>query len=108
MKLFLVNITDTWIRKSLELIQNEVNLKQPLLRGQWRFFELSFIGPQAHMKVKHNLGFQPKDILLTSTIGPGIFNVNFDLTDKDNLDITTTDSCKIRAFIGTYSEGAIE
>jgi len=108
MKLYLQNIADTWIRKSLELVQREINQNQPLLRGNFKFFDLNLVGTLTNSKLPHHLGFQPKDAIITSTIGAGVLTINFDLCDKINLDISTTGSCKVRLFVGTYSEEVIE
>ena len=55
-------------------------------------------------KVSHNLDFVPKDIIQTSSIGVGVLTFNFDKFDDTLLDITTTGSITVRAFIGTFEE----
>jgi len=98
------DIEDLTVRNNFEVIQDGFR-EQPILKGKWKFFEISFDGVVTNEKYPHNLGFQPKDILQTSTTGVGDITFNYSSFDKENLDITTSGACTVRAFIGTYEEG---
>lgn len=102
--LFLEEISDTYIQ------QNFVRLlafftKQRLLGAEFKHFEISFKGAVTNSKFKHNLGFVPRDVIQTSSIGAGVLTWNYDKFDANFLDITTTGAVRVRAFVGSYQEG---
>jgi hypothetical protein len=106
-KFLLREISDTYIRKNFELLRDFFANEAALLRGQFKFIEITVPSAQANYKVAHSLGFQPKDVLVTSLTGAGAVTWNYSLFDRDNLDLTTTGACVIRAFIGAYEEGTV-
>lgn len=65
---------------STEVIQN----------AQWRLIELTFVADVVNYRFKHNLGFEPKDVIQTSNIGTGTIVYNFALFDKDYIDMTVS------------------
>ncbi len=95
-------------RENMRRIQNEFTSVQIILKGQWKFFELTFTGAVTNFKQKHLLMFVPKDVIQTSITGVGAVTWNYSLFDRTNLDITTTGACVIRAFVGAYLEGSGE
>jgi hypothetical protein len=105
-KLLVKEIEDDRSRENFKRIQKEFTENQIILKGQWRFFELIFTGAVTNFKQKHLLTFVPKDIIQTSIIGAGTLTWNYSLFDRENLDITTTGACTVRAFVGRYEEGA--
>ena len=102
----LVSTEDKVILENFRRIDKEWG-KEPILRGQWKFVEITFQGAVANFKFKHYLKFVPKDVIQTSLRGSGLVVWNYDLFDRDNLNITTTDACTVRAFIGRYEEGGV-
>jgi hypothetical protein len=60
-------------------------------------YTFDFTGDQTNFRFPHNLGFQPKDAWLTSEIGTGVLQFNYDLFDTEELDIT------VSGVSGTYS-----
>jgi hypothetical protein len=100
--LLLREITDPYVRENFSRIRDYVRL-QHQLEG-FKHYEITITGAQTHFKFPHNLGFQPKDVLVTSLTGAGSVSWNYDLFDRTNLNLSTTGSCVIRAFIGTYQE----
>ncbi|MCP3682930.1 MAG: hypothetical protein GY861_09590 [bacterium] len=69
-----------------------------------KHFEITFTQAETNFKYPHNLGFWPKDVLQTFITGAGAVTWNYGLFDGDDLDITTTGACTVRAFIGAFSE----
>jgi hypothetical protein len=53
-------------------------------------YEISFTKDETNLKFPHELGFQPKDVIVTSEIGTGSVQFNYDRFDPEFLDITTT------------------
>jgi hypothetical protein len=103
LRLDIQQIAEPWTRDNFRRIEREVR-SQPLLRGQWRFFELGFPAAVTNARVTHGLPFVPKDVLVTSVRGGGAASFNFDLFDATFLDITTTGPATIRAFVGSFVE----
>ena len=68
----------------------------------FRFFTFEFKTAESGRKFNHNLGFLPKDIVLTSKTGPGVVTFNQDLTTKDELSISSTDAAIIRFLAGSF------
>lgn len=57
---------------------------------------------QTNLKVRHNLGFIPKDVIKCKKVGAGDITMNYDKFDKDFLDVTTTGAVRLRVFVGTF------
>lgn len=74
----------------------------PLLQGNFRHLELEFNKAETNLKVPHNLGFKPEDIIQTSVTGAGSVTFNYNKFDNTNLDITTSGACVVRFFAGRY------
>lgn len=64
--------------------------------------EIETTDAQSNLKVRHNLGFIPKDLIRTKLVGSGDITFNHNEFDKDYLDITTTGDVRWRGFVGTY------
>ena len=79
----------------------------PFLQTNFQFFELDFGGVVSNEKVKHSLGFQPLDIIVTSSIGAGTATFNYDKFTSTTLDITTSGAVKVRFFGGRYEPSNI-
>lgn len=76
------------------------------LKG-FQHFEIVLEAAVTNKKYPHNLGFTPKDVIVTSLIGAGAITWNYELFDSENLDLTTTGAVTIRAYIGTHVEGSL-
>jgi len=105
-KLLVKETEDITTQENMRRIQEELTRFQPILKCQWKFFELTFTGAVTNYKYPHKLSFVPKDVIQTSLIGAGALTWNYSLFDRTNLDITTTGACVVRAFIGAYVGGA--
>lgn len=75
----------------------------PLLKGDFKFFEISVSSAVTNFKFKHNLSFIPMDVLQTYVSGGVSVTWNYDSFDRTNVDITTDGATTIRAFIGRYA-----
>lgn len=73
-----------------------------LLQGQFVHFELQFTAAVTSEKISHRLGFTPKDIIVTSLIGPGTVTFNYSEFTNDVLSITTNGAATVRFFGGAY------
>lgn len=98
------SIKDATVRLFAQRIRTEFN-DQVLLRGNWRFYQITFLGAVTNYKYPHKLQFIPTDVIQTSLTGAGSLTWNYASFDGEFLDITTTGACVVRAFIGRYKEG---
>ncbi len=105
-KLLVKEIKDPLIQENFKRLELELNLYQPMLRGEWQFFIITLTSAVTNFLYPHNLKFMPKDVLQTSITGTGALTWNYAKFDKTNLNITTTGPCVVRAFIGSYHEGS--
>lgn len=95
-------ITDPLVREALQKVEEYLN-DFDVLKGEWKFFEITFSGAVTNFKYPHNLPFIPRDIIQTSKTGSGSITWNYAEFDKDNLNITTTGALTVRALIGSCS-----
>ena len=105
-KLFVKEIKERFSQENFETLQNYIQ-DEALLKGEFKFFEITFTQAETNYKFPHKLGFQPKDVIQTSLTGAGSLTWNYDSFDSTNLNITTTDACVVRAFIGRYAENRL-
>ncbi len=107
-KLYVSQIDDVYIQQNFKTIGELFN-GVPWLKGEWRFFSFEITTAGTNQKLSHNLGYTPTDIIVTSTIG-GTIVFNYNNFTSQFLDVTTTvtsSPLKVRAFIGRYSEDAV-
>lgn len=102
-KLYVGEVEDEYSRDNFRKLERELR-EQPLLKGKFKFFEITFSKAVTNLKYPHNLGFAPKDILQTSLIGAGTVTWNYVKFDRTNLDVTTSGACVVRGFFGSYEE----
>lgn len=95
-------VKDMIARENFLKISEFVRDENLLLSG-FKFYEIIFTQAETNKKIPHRLGFTPKDVLQTSLIGDGAINWNYTLFDKEFLDVSTSDACTVRAFIGSYA-----
>lgn len=107
-KLYVSQFDDPYIQQNFKTI-GDLFRGIPFLKGEWKFLEFQVLATGTGQKVTHTLGYTPKDVIVTSTIGGSItFNYNsFDGTYL-NFDATvTTSPMTVRAFVGRYSEESV-
>ena len=98
--LLITEISDIRLRQNFTNLQNYFAANNQMLGFQ--FFEVNLTGATANFLLAHGLPSIPLDIMVTQVTGPGKVTFNFGLFDKTNINITTTDSARIRFFAGTY------
>lgn len=97
----LKDIKDEYIRENftrLSAWMRSFNLINP----NWKFFEITFTGGLTNHRYPHRLGYMPKDIIVTSVSNGGSVVFNYDLFNKDYLDLSVSGACTVRFFAGTY------
>lgn len=69
----------------------------------WRFFEVSLNDAVTDFAFKHNLAFQPKDIILTFVSNGATASFNYDLLTKENVVLTVSEACVVRFICGSFT-----
>jgi hypothetical protein len=94
------DIKDQRVRESLQWMY-EYMLAEPLLKGKFDFFEITTKGAVTALKIPHNLGFLPKDIIKTSEIG-GTTAFLYSQFTTQYVVITTSAALTVRFYGGSY------
>lgn len=102
----LEDIKDPRVRESLQWMY-EYLISEPLLLGKFDFFEVTTKGAVTALKVPHNLGFRPKDIIVTSQIG-GTATFLYNQFTAEYVVLTTTAGMTLRFFGGTYESENVQ
>ncbi|MNJ94792.1 hypothetical protein D3C87_124950 [compost metagenome] len=108
-QLNLDSIADKPTRDALQSLLDALS-GLPFLQGDGEFLELTVKGNPADLKVPHRLRRRPKDVLVTSLIGPATVTFNYDRFTKDLISVTASGApspdsiTKIRFFLGSFKE----
>jgi hypothetical protein len=102
-KLPLTSLVDRTIRDAFRTVQDFLNQNRQF--EGFRHLEIEIDGAVTNLKYPHLLGFQPKDVVVTSQTGAGQITWNYDKFDRELLDITTTGAVTVRVYVGTHKEG---
>lgn len=95
------------MQDNMQRLQNFFN-SDPLVNGQFKFFQSSFTQDLTDFKIPHGLNFIPKDVIQTSKVGTGTIVFNYALFDRTNISVTTsgtlaTDALVVRYLVGRLS-----
>ena len=104
-KFFLKETLDKYIRENfyrLDLFFKD----EDILKAEFSFFTLTIPAAVTNKKFAHNLSFVPTDVILLSVSKPDTTTVtwHYDKFDRENVEITTTAECTIRAFLGRFND----
>lgn len=97
-------ITDVYIRENFNALARYFLEQNQLLN--FKFLEFTFDGAVTAQKVPHGLGFTPKDVIRSKITGPGVCTFNHNLFDDEFINVSTTNSVRVRCFVGTYFRDA--
>lgn len=98
--LLIKEINDTYTQSNFKNLREYFNKQNQLFN--FNFVEFNFPAAVQNQKVAHGLALIPQDVIITRLTGAGSITLNWSLFDANNLDITTTDACRIRLFVGSY------
>jgi hypothetical protein len=93
-------INDPEVRRNFQNL-TEFIARQSQLAG-FQMIEFSFSQATENAVIRHSLGYVPKDVIITKSIGPGEITLNFGKFTSQEIVVSATDACEVRAFIGTY------
>lgn len=93
-------LKDPLLQRNFKNLQNFFDTE--IITMGFRFMEFTLDKETVNAKFAHNLGYIPKDVLVTRLTGEGQITFNYNLFDNRNIDVTVTGPVKVRLFIGTY------
>lgn len=98
--LFTKELADIYVRKNFENLSAYFQ-SQNQLYG-FNFLELNITGAVTNKTFAHGIGYAPQDIIVSRITGAGQISFNYNLFDKTNINVTTTGTCRVRLFVGSY------
>lgn len=103
MTFFIREIKDTYVQENFKQLDG-ILADDILAKGKFKFFQIDVSGAVTNQPRMHFLGFSPKDIIQTSSIGTGLLTWNYANFTSESIYFTTTGPVIVRAFIGRYEE----
>jgi len=103
LELILKDIDDPYIQENFSRLRRFID-DQPILAGNWQFFQLDIPSAQADLRFQHKLGFRPKDVIVLSVDGDKRVDFRFDLFTKDFIFLSTQGAACIRFLLGSYDQ----
>lgn len=109
LNLYIREIEDYFLRENFRKTKEFIGL-QPILNGDFRFFEITITGNKTNFKFAHNFTFTPKDVIQSSVTfsgGVGALVWNYSSFDSTFLNLTTSgagasDTIIVRALCGRF------
>lgn len=100
---FLISeIKDEVVRDNFQKL--ETFLRSLPFAGQWQFMEVKLTSTAPVEKIRHNLGFKPKDIITVSVEGDLTGHWLHSQFDRDYLYYNKSGPCVLRFFVGRVSQ----
>ena len=98
-------IEDVWVREGMQYLYERL-LAEAIISSRFSFFEYTFDGAVSDIQVRHNLGYIPKDIIVTG-VNPqaGAFTYKAELSTTSTITVSTSAACVVRLFMGNYTDG---
>lgn len=94
-------IQDIFTRKNFQSLVEYFQRQNQLVN--FEFFELNITGPTSGVQtLAHELGFTPKDVIITQMTGSGSISFQFGSFTLNSISYTCTGPCRVRFFLGTY------
>ena len=103
LRLDLAQLKDMPTQEAFKRLSEYIN-NSNILAGEFKHFEVKFPGADPAYKFTHNLGFTPKDIIITSISGNGVLTFNVDESNNKTITLTVSGSCTARFLLGTYEK----
>ena len=93
-------IQDLFIRKNFVNLVQYFSQQNQLVN--FNFFELVITSAVSNQSMNHNLGYLPKDVVVTQITGSGTIQFLYGQFTNTQFFYTATGACRVRFFIGTY------
>lgn len=101
-KMLTEQIPDEYVRDNFKRLANALDF-EPILRGNFKFFEIVLDAAVTGFDYPHSLTFLPKDVILEGISGGATITFHYDNFTTTNIQFTTSAGCTVRCFVGSYS-----
>lgn len=101
--LFTKEITDQWTQENFLRVQDFFKAF-PFIKGEFKFFEIVETAAVTNHEFPHNLGFQPKDVILLSNLENVALTWSYKDFTTDKIKYTLGGPTTLRFFLGRYAE----
>ena len=110
LQLDIFGIVDTFVRRNFERVQELIDRLNARYKADSQFagfehFDVEFSEAVTNKKLDHGIGEIPLDLVETFKTGAGTITYNYDSFDASTIDVTTTDACRVRFYLGVHKEG---
>lgn len=95
-------IADPFAQQNFQALNKYFREQNQLL--DFRFYEVVVSAATVGKKIAHGLPYSPLDILVTRVSGPGTVTFRYASFDGTYVVLDTTGACRVRFFVGTYSQ----
>ena len=94
-------LQDIYVRQNFQALVNYFQSNNQFYG--FNFFEIIETAAVTTAKtLTHNLGFIPKDVVVTQITGVGTLQLQYGAFTKTTISYITTGACRVRLFVGTY------
>lgn len=112
-KFFLSEIADRFVRENFQKIDSYFR-DEPFRKGRFKFIEKDLVADDAEVLAgypvtrtfRHELGFQPKDIIQLSATGGATIVWDYIQFTRTHLSLTFSADCTVRFYVGRHEESA--
>lgn len=98
--LIVKEIADKYLQKNFQKL-SEYFAQQNQLQD-FIFLEIVSTKAVTGLKIAHNLGYVPKDLVRTKQTGPGTITLDYPSWDEQFIYINSTGAFRLRCYVGTY------
>lgn len=95
------NLTPEKIQENFQKLREFIS-KNPVLSGNFKFYEVTVTNASANYPIYHRLGFEPKDVIITY-VSTGTASPVYSSFTKEKIELNVSTACSIRLLIGSMS-----
>ena len=97
--LFRKEIDDEFIQANFQRLMDYFD-DHPMIQGDFKFFEIELPSAVANFTYPHNLGYQPKDLILMHNSQNVTVTFNYLSFDREFISFTTSGATTLRFLLG--------
>jgi hypothetical protein len=104
-KLFMNEVVDPFIRENFRRLTDWLR-SEPIVNCGFKFYSIVIPSTSAQT-YRHNLGFQPRDVILLSITKGATVVFAYDQFTSTSITYTASAACTMRILLGTYLDGSL-
>lgn len=95
------DVADPVIRRNFENLKTYFTRQNQLV--DFEFQEVTFSGAEPNRRIRHALGYAPRDVLVSRLTGTGTVTFNYSEFDDEFVDLSASGPCQVRFYMGAKS-----